>query len=541
MGIKKFFKTKPPTEEQAEAGMIERMMDKGMLVKQESKNKPSTFSAYAEYANDKFKGKREYAPKGYSKQEKEEAERAQQASENLYSQGSDGSGISSGNPYASLGTQSNNSNPYGNQFATPGGSGNPYANQGGSTVTGDSNGSYNSGGNPYSSHQPRSQQNLSDPYGSQGYSDPYSQPSSQQSTQYNSPRVSNPYAQSQRTANPYASQRSNTPQQQDEFSFEPALEKTQTNQTSRTGTSYMRPYQQQQQQQLLQEEYDLNDSTYADEDLNDSNYRMDYNQTALYQEGEQQQQQRESFDPPHEETEEERLQREEDEDVEQIKGQIRFTKQESVASTRNTLRMAREAEESGKNTMGVLGAQAETLYNTERNLQLAEAQDKMAKEKVAQLHHYNRNILKPGMKNPFTKNARLRAQEERLKQDRIEFKLEQQRQRSELNGSTQRAKMAIDDADGMGQSIADKYRREKIKEQAKQYQFEADSEDDEMENEIGENLDEIGRIAGRLKGLAVTQGKEIERQNASLRNIEEQADKLDVNLHVNAANLRRAR
>ena len=51
----------------------------------------------------------------------------------------------------------------------------------------------------------------------------------------------------------------------------------------------------------------------------------------------------------------------EDEDVERIKQQTRFVKQESVNSTRNALRLAREAEETGRNTLERLGEQAGKL------------------------------------------------------------------------------------------------------------------------------------------------------------------------------------
>lgn len=47
-----------------------------------------------------------------------------------------------------------------------------------------------------------------------------------------------------------------------------------------------------------------------------------------------------------------------EEDVEGIKQQTRFVKQESVNSTRNALRMAREAEETARNTINRLGGQS---------------------------------------------------------------------------------------------------------------------------------------------------------------------------------------
>jgi hypothetical protein len=49
---------------------------------------------------------------------------------------------------------------------------------------------------------------------------------------------------------------------------------------------------------------------------------------------------------------------ENDEDVEGIKQQTRFVKQESVNSTRNALRMAREAEETARHTLTRLGDQS---------------------------------------------------------------------------------------------------------------------------------------------------------------------------------------
>ena len=49
---------------------------------------------------------------------------------------------------------------------------------------------------------------------------------------------------------------------------------------------------------------------------------------------------------------------ENEEDVEGIKQQMRTTKQESLASTRNALRLAREAEETARNTVTRLGSQS---------------------------------------------------------------------------------------------------------------------------------------------------------------------------------------
>lgn len=52
---------------------------------------------------------------------------------------------------------------------------------------------------------------------------------------------------------------------------------------------------------------------------------------------------------------------EEDQEVEGIKQQMRFTKQESLASTRNAVRIAREAEETARATLDKLGEQSGAL------------------------------------------------------------------------------------------------------------------------------------------------------------------------------------
>lgn len=54
---------------------------------------------------------------------------------------------------------------------------------------------------------------------------------------------------------------------------------------------------------------------------------------------------------------------EDDEDVEGIKQQTRYVKQESVNSTRNALRLAREAEETARNTLGRLGDQSGMYFS----------------------------------------------------------------------------------------------------------------------------------------------------------------------------------
>jgi len=62
---------------------------------------------------------------------------------------------------------------------------------------------------------------------------------------------------------------------------------------------------------------------------------------------------------------------ENEDDVEGIKKQTRWVKQESVNSTRNALRMAREAEETARNTVGRLGSQSGAFDDSQSCLNLS--------------------------------------------------------------------------------------------------------------------------------------------------------------------------
>lgn len=226
----------------------------------------------------------------------------------------------------------------------------------------------------------------------------------------------------------------------------------------------------------------------------------------------------------------------EDEEIEQIKQDIRFTKQESLASTRNTLRMAQEADAAATNTMGMLGSQSERLYNAEQNILLAGTQTKIAEDKVSELKRLNRLIFIPAYGNPFNKKLRLRRQEEDIKLRKAQEKYMRETNRQEMYQLEQRIKMGITTNATNGE-VHQRYQLEKALAEAKRYQFENDLEDDEIEKELSQNLDQIGLYAKKLKQLAQTMGTEVDAQNARLAKIEEDADRLDINVHMNTTRL----
>ncbi|KAH4243194.1 hypothetical protein HBI37_056040 [Parastagonospora nodorum] len=71
------------------------------------------------------------------------------------------------------------------------------------------------------------------------------------------------------------------------------------------------------------------------------------------------------------------------------------------------------------------------------------------------------------------------------------------------------------------------------------YQFEPDSDDEELEDVIEGTLDEIAGVAQQLKGLVLDQGKELEQHNGRLGRISRTADKADDGLASNRLRLGR--
>ncbi|CAH6718447.1 protein transport protein Sec9p [[Candida] jaroonii] len=410
-------------------------------------------------------------------------------------------GLAPVNPYANL-NQGNNNNPYANQGNNEGG--NPYSNDNqpsnGSNPSGHP--SHNQSSNPYG-------QSSSNPYGQSSSNgntnDPYARPSRQNS--YDSRQ--NPYGSSQNS-------RSNPPQS------DPYVSRTTSRQSTRG-----RDFDEESldlnaipSNTMYQNRKPIKKPAYDEEtlDLNELPEEDDLN--VVLDEDLPQEQEINS----------------EDEEVEAIKQDIRFVKQESLASTRNTLRMAQEADASGTNTLGMLGSQSERLYNAEQNLNLADTQTKIAEEKVKQINRLNRSIFIPATGNPFNKKSRLRMQEQKIKNDKAQEKYMRESNRKNMYESEQRIKAGITN-NNTNSELYQKYQGDKDLKAAQRYQFENDSEDDEIEKELASNLNQIDLYAKKLRSHATTMNTEVEAQNERLRKIEEDADRLDINVHMNSTRL----
>ena len=196
---------------------------------------------------------------------------------------------------------------------------------------------------------------------------------------------------------------------------------------------------------------------------------------------------------------------EEEEDVSATKQQIRFIKQEDVSSTRNALRMAQQAEESGRDTLARLGAQGEHIHNTEKNLDLAHNQNRLAEDKARELKGLNKSMFAVHVSNPFTASSRRAARDQSVVDKHLDEREAREETRRAGYQSAQRLQKTFKELEpgtpGYGQP-----RGKNLAERAK-YQFEADSEDEEMENEIEGNLEALGGATGRIESVGKGDGE----------------------------------
>ncbi|KZT74653.1 hypothetical protein DAEQUDRAFT_700572 [Daedalea quercina L-15889] len=227
---------------------------------------------------------------------------------------------------------------------------------------------------------------------------------------------------------------------------------------------------------------------------------------------------------------------ENEEDVEGIKQQIRSTKQESLASTRNALRLAREAEDTARNTVTRLGSQSEKLANTERHLDVSKGYSMRADDKTDELKQLNRSIFRPVI--TFNKDAKRAAQEAKVQARYDDDREQREKAMLDIRQTQDRLGRAQTYGDG-GSSRFNKTATElnARKEQRKRYQFEATNSDDELEDELDDNLNEISDVTKRLKALGTAMGQELDTQNDRITRITDKADTLDNALFRNTQRL----
>lgn len=216
---------------------------------------------------------------------------------------------------------------------------------------------------------------------------------------------------------------------------------------------------------------------------------------------------------------------EEEESIQATKQEMRFIKQGDVASTRNALRVAAQAEETGRSTLARLGAQGEMVHGAEKSLDMATVEGRLAQEKARELKTLNGSMFAVHVSNPFTSASRRRERDERILNTHREEREARDGTRSEAYQTNARMERVFRDVDREAAKQG-KGKKANVTERAK-YQFEADSEDEAMEDEIEQNLDLLSGAAGRLNGLAKATGKELDEQNRHLDRITGKVNTID--------------
>ncbi|KAI8377980.1 uncharacterized protein BYT42DRAFT_572375 [Radiomyces spectabilis] len=230
---------------------------------------------------------------------------------------------------------------------------------------------------------------------------------------------------------------------------------------------------------------------------------------------------------------------EEDEEVAGLKQQIRNVKQDTLQSTRNALAKINETEGTAANTMNMLGQQSSQIANVDRNLDLSKAYSDRAASQASELKQLNRSIFIPVVKNPFTKKSRNRKELEALKSDHAEHMAERDNIRQfehESNARIDRAQRA-----NQRTSANAGYRRGRSEADRQRYQFEGDSEDDQVEDEIDSNLDLLGDATSRLKNMALTMNDELDSQNKHLHKMDKKVDPINERLMTTTHTLNKTR
>lgn len=231
----------------------------------------------------------------------------------------------------------------------------------------------------------------------------------------------------------------------------------------------------------------------------------------------------------------------EEEEIQAIKYQMRTTKQESLSSTRNALRLARETEETASNTMMKLGEQSDTIGDTERHLDVSKAHASRAEDNAREIANLNKSIFRPKWKRD--RRAKREAQEAKAIQRHIDERMDREVTREEVLTSQRRVEDSMQGGGAFGRFRAKlQGPNEEVldpKAQRARYQFEATQSDDELEDELDNNLDDIAALSARMNVLSRAMGQEVDTQNTRLARVSDKTTDLDTRIYAGTQRLER--
>ncbi|KAK4550401.1 Protein transport protein S9 plasma membrane t-SNARE, partial [Recurvomyces mirabilis] len=165
------------------------------------------------------------------------------------------------------------------------------------------------------------------------------------------------------------------------------------------------------------------------------------------------------------------------------------------------------------------------LYSAERSLNAAKSQSVKAGKKAEMIMKLQGPFLLP-IKSSFN------AEDEKEVSDYQIEKHERERRRAEMR--YQARHHHIDTRVGNGREVHDKSALRRIYEREQSdrtlYQFEADSDDDQMEDEISANLENLTQGVRGVKLLSQVMQQQLGNQNKHLDLISAESDQVDDNI-----------
>ncbi|KAF4961940.1 hypothetical protein FSARC_9931 [Fusarium sarcochroum] len=214
--------------------------------------------------------------------------------------------------------------------------------------------------------------------------------------------------------------------------------------------------------------------------------------------------------------EERELTAEEQEEVEyqSILAEKRQLQQESASSVNRSVQMARQANEVGRATLARLGGQGERLNNTEKHLDLAANQNKIAQDRAAELKTLNGSMFAVHVSNPFTsKQRKLKADEEVMSRHRSE---RDQREATRRDGfqANQRMEGNFRDMNTTGRP-----RQQPRKKDYGKFNLEDEEGADELEDQIDDGINELEGQVSMMNMVGRAIGKEVDTQNKQIDRI----------------------
>jgi hypothetical protein len=159
---------------------------------------------------------------------------------------------------------------------------------------------------------------------------------------------------------------------------------------------------------------------------------------------------------------------------------------------------------------------------------MSKAYSDRASSQAGELKQLNRSIFIPVIKNPLTRGNRQKDEIDRLQRDHDEHLAE----RDNIRQFEYDSSIRIDDAMRKAgrEKAKEGYHKGRSESDRRRYQFEADEEDDAVEDEIDSNLDLLGDATARLRAMATTMNDELDSQNKQLNKINKKVDPINSKL-----------